>query len=252
MKEKLFFKDSKGNKVSAILSEPADDKKTIIILCHGFTSNKNRTTYLRLEENLNKYNIDTLRFDFYGHGESDGKFEDITTSKAADDVLSAIKFVKEKGYEKIGLFGASFGGMASLVAASLSKEIYILALKCPVSDILAKIIADISKSSLEEWKNRGYIYYTNPIGKKFKLNYSFYEDAKNINGKEIAEKIKIPTLIVHGDADITVPVAQSIKTSKLIEDCKLEIIKGADHPFSKKKDFNKMLKLIIDFIVKNS
>ena len=251
MEEKFFFKDSKGNKVSAVLSDPINDKKTIIILCHGFSSNKNRTTYLRLEENLNKYNIATIRFDFYGHGESDGKFEDITTSKAADDILSAIKYVKEKGYKRIGLFGASFGGMASLVAASLSKELYILALKCPVSDILAKTIADISKSSLEEWKKKGYIYYINSVGEKFKLNYIFYEDAKNINGKEIAEKIKIPTLIVHGDSDITVPVAQSIKTSKLIEDCKLEIIKGADHLFSKKKDFDKMLKLIIDFIVEN-
>jgi len=83
------------------------------------------------------------------------------------------------------------------------------------------------------------------------LNYSFFEDAKNNNGYEAAKKIKIPTLIVHGDKDESVPVEQSIKTAKLIENCKLEIIKGSDHYYSKPEDFDKMIKLVVDFIVEN-
>jgi len=77
MKEKLFFKNSKGNKLCGILSSVNKDR--IIILCHGFSSNKDTQTFPILEKIFNK-NISTFRFDFYGHGESEGKFEDITVS----------------------------------------------------------------------------------------------------------------------------------------------------------------------------
>ncbi len=253
MKKKLFFEDSKGNRLAAVLSDSEENKeKPIIILCHGFSSSKDSKTYLSFEKLLNKNKISTFRFDFYGHGESDGKFENITLSKAVDNILSAIKFLKNKGYNKVGLIGSSFGGMASIISASKSKEIYILGLKSPVSDYLGKIIAQVSRYPLDEWKKQGYIYYKNIHEKKFKLNYSFFEDAKNIQGYEAIKKIDIPTIIVHGDNDKSVPLEQSIKTSKIIENCRLEIIKGNDHYYSKKGDFETMLNLITDFIVKHS
>ncbi|MCK4786450.1 MAG: hypothetical protein KAV87_22015, partial [Desulfobacteraceae bacterium] len=82
MKEKIFFKDSKGNKLCGILSNPTSQKeKPIIILCHGFSTSKEGRTYVRLEEILNSSGISTFRFDFFGHGESEGIFEEITTSE---------------------------------------------------------------------------------------------------------------------------------------------------------------------------
>ena len=89
MKEKIFFEDSKGNKVCGIISNPSGNKtKPIIILCHGFSSSKDSRTYLTLQKSLNQKNISIFRIDFYGHGESDGKFEDVTTSLAVDDLIT--------------------------------------------------------------------------------------------------------------------------------------------------------------------
>ncbi|MBI2129769.1 alpha/beta fold hydrolase [Candidatus Woesearchaeota archaeon] len=253
MQEKLFFENSKGNKLCGILSNPTASKdRPIIILCHGFSSSKDSKTFVELEKILNEKGISTFRFDFYGHGESEGKFEDVTISEAVDDVLNAIKFLKQKGYKKIGLMGSSFGGMASLLAASKTNDLYVLALKSPVSDYLREIIAQISKYPLNVWKKQGFIYYTNSKGNKFRLNYSFFEDAKTVSGYEAAKKIKIPTLIVHGDKDESVPIEQSIKTAKLIKNCKLEIIKGADHRYTNPEHFEKMLSLVSGFIIENS
>ena len=67
-----------------------------------------------------------------------------------------------------------------------------------------------------------------------------------------AENIEIPTLVVHGDLDEAVPVEQSIKISKILQNSKLAIIKGADHRYSDPGLFNKMIKVISDFIIKNS
>jgi len=220
MQNKLFFKNSKGNKLCGILSNPTSSKeKPIIILCHGFSSSKDSQTYIRLEKRLNDKGISTFRFDFFGHGESEGKFEDITISEAVDDVLNAIKFIRDLDYKRSGLFGSSFGGMAAIIAASKTRDLFVLALKSPVSDYHGKIITN----EMDSKKNIGY---------------------------KAAKKIKIPTLIVHGDKDKTVPIEQSKKTASLIKNCKLEIIKGADHRYTNPKDFEKMIDLVTKFILR--
>lgn len=252
MKQKLTFQNSKGDNIIGILSNPSGDLDIpIIILCHGFTSEKNSPTYINLEESLNKANMATFRFDFYGHGESDGKFEDITISEAVDDALNAVKFIKNKGYKKIGLFGSSFGGITALIVASQTPELLVLALKAPVSDFHDIEIKKRGEEGIREWNERGYAYRIKSDGTKLRLNYSFFKDTKNNIAYPIASKIKIPTIIVHGDQDKNVPIQQSKKTSQIIKNCKLEIIQGADHRFTNKKDFDKCTKLISEFIIKH-
>ena len=254
MVEKIFFKDSKGNRIVGSLSNPSKNTENpIIIICHGFNSKKETIKCVEIEKELIKKNISTLRFDFFGHGESDGKFEDLTISKAVDDVLKAIEFLKEKGYKKIGLVGDSFGGISSINAAAKTNDLYVLGLISPVSNYVDKILAQPEWYDHDTWKKQGYTYYKNEIyGNTIRLNYGFFEDAKNNNGYEAAKKIKIPTLIVHGDEDKSVPVEQSKKTASLIENCRLEIIKGCDHYYTKPEDPDKLTTLITNFIVENS
>ncbi len=221
-------------------------------MCHGFSTSKDSRTYVRLEEILNDKEISTFRFDFYAHGESEGKFEEITTSEAVDDVQNAIEFLKKSGYEKIGLMGSSFGGLASILIASRSDDLFLLALKSPVSDYISMAHTRRSEEEINDWKNKGYIELNSNIEERRRLNYSFYEDADQMDAYEAARKIKIPALIVHGDEDETVPVEQSIKTARLIENCRLEIIKGCDHIYSKPEHFEKLLILVSGFIVENS
>ncbi len=237
----------------AILSNPMSDKeKPIIILCHGFTTGKDGNTYTRLEKILNENGISSFRFDFFGHGESEGKFEEVTTSEAVNDILNAIQFLKDSGYGKMGLVGSSFGGLASIIAASNRTDLYVLALKSPVSDYSDMSIAQQDKQQRDIWKEKGFIYFTNGNERERRLNYSFCEDAEKIKGYESAKKIKLSALIVHGDKDETVPVEQSKKTASLIENCRLEIIEGADHRYSNPEHYEKMLDLISQFIINNS
>lgn len=57
-----------------------------------------------------------------------------------DDILQAVEFIKQSGHQKIGLVGSSFGGMASIMAASKTPDLSVLALKSPVSDYLGKLM----------------------------------------------------------------------------------------------------------------
>src|SRR3989338_7186738 len=130
MQEKSYFSNSKGNKICGILSNPTSELSTpVIILCHGFTTSKNNFTNTKLEKMFNEQKISTFRFDFFGHGESEGNFEDITISEAVDDISNAIRLLKNLGYSKIGIVGSSFGGMAALLVASKIDDLFVLALK---------------------------------------------------------------------------------------------------------------------------
>ncbi len=250
MKDKFFFSNANGFKLCGVLSNPTGKTTTpVITLCHGLSTSKEGRTYLRLESLLNGKKIATFRFDFYGHGESEGKFEDITLSEAVHDVHKAIRFLKDSGYSKIGLMGSSFGGFASLIATPRLPELVLLALKSPVSDYLGLLIARGQDIDIPLWKQKGFISMPGSDGQKLKLNYSFYTDAQMIKSYAAIKKIKIPTIIVHGDKDETVPLEQSIRCASLLENGRLEVIEGADHTYTQPRHFEKMLSLIADFII---
>ena len=66
-----------------------------------------------------------------------------------------------------------------------------------------------------------------------------------------APNIKVPTLIIHGDVDESVPVEQSKNISKLIPKCKLILILGANHRYTEGDHAEQMLKAMQDFIMEN-
>ena len=72
-----------------------------------------------------------------------------------------------------------------------------------------------------------------------------------MRGYDAATEILFPTLIVHGEADETVPVAQSQKLVSLLRQGRLIVIPGADHRYSRSRDFEKMVGLISGFLSHN-
>jgi len=163
--------------------------------------------------------------------------------------LAAAEFAHSLGYQKICLYGSSFGGMACLLAASNIKDLKAMALKSPVSDYPGSLFSRMNKSELDAWRSKGYYKYLDGNGCEKRIDFSFYQDAVTINIDQILPQIKIPVLIVHGNQDEIVPVEQSIKTASLLPDSRLEVIKGADHTYSQSQHFNHMIEIISRFII---
>src|SRR5438094_1947784 len=114
----LPFTDSSGHQISGILAKPAGGTDRLAVLCHGFLSNKNSATNRALTAILLPQGIATLRFDFFGHGDSEGPFEKLTVGIAVQQTLAALGLAGSRGYRKIGLVGSSFGGLVALLAAA--------------------------------------------------------------------------------------------------------------------------------------
>ncbi|HKW86726.1 MAG TPA: alpha/beta hydrolase [Nitrospiraceae bacterium] len=114
----LTFKDLEGHRISGILASPPDPTDGVVVLCHGFLSNKNSTTNKTMTALLLERRIAVFRFDFFGQGESEGPFEQITMSLAVKQALAALDLVAFKGYRRVGLIGSSFGGLVALLTAA--------------------------------------------------------------------------------------------------------------------------------------
>jgi len=213
MEEKVFLKDSEGNKIVAILNKKNSEK--IVILVHGYRTSKDRGTIVLLRNYLKDKDFSYIVVDLYGHGESDGVLNKCTVETAVNSIRTILNYVINLGYSKIGLVGSSYGGNASLYIASESDKITCLVLKSPVSFYPEKFLQELKEEKAGHTEE-------------------FYTYAKKHPMQNLFSKISCPTLIFHGNKDTDVPYEQSVKASSLIPNCKLETLDGEEHIYSDK------------------
>ena len=222
---KVFFQNNQGQKLAGWLHAP-DGKGPfpVVIRTHGYRSSKEGRTSVLLAENFK--DLAYLRFDMHGHGESEGKPEEINAIQCADDMVSAVNYLSSLSIvdaSRIAVTGSSLGGLATTLAAAWDKRIAAAVPVCPVSDFHPFRKSDIRYKQLVE-----------------KLG------AENVY-KE-AEKIMCPMFIIHGDSDTVVQITQSIELIRHLRDAVLHIIPGADHIFSNEEHFQQMIRHTADFI----
>lgn len=196
------------------------------------------------------HDIATFRFDFFGQAESEGPFDQITITLAVEQVIAAIDLMQQKGFRHIGLMGSSFGGLVSILAASQRADLTCLALKCPVVDFAEELRLEFGEEGMAQWKTTDTIPNIMGGPDRMKLQYAFYEDCLRQIAYDPARSITAPTVIVQGDKDEHVPLHQSQRLYEALRVKKhLELVPGADHQFTKSEDFNRMTKMIADWLI---
>ena len=84
--KKIYFLNKNKEKLLGILHLPDKKTKKLVIVCHGFASNKNSLWIPKLCNTLAKKGYTALRFDFSGNGQSEGKFENSNCEKEKQDL----------------------------------------------------------------------------------------------------------------------------------------------------------------------
>jgi Dipeptidyl aminopeptidases/acylaminoacyl-peptidases len=251
MEESLTFHDERGHRISAVLSRPHQPTTAISVLCHGFLSSKNSTTNKTLTRMLNEKAIATFRFDFFGQGESEGQFEDITPSLAVGQTHAAVTWVQAQGFVKVGLVGSSFGGLVSILTAAQRRDIACLALKCPVVDFAEELRLEFGPDELARWQVTDTIPSLMGGPERIRLKYGLYEDSLQQIAYGPAAQIVAPTLIVQGACDELVPLHQSRRLLDALRGPKrLDLLPHADHQFTRGEDFRTMTTAMTDWLVR--
>lgn len=263
VEQPLVFHDQFGHQIAGLLATPDRPTDRLAVLCHGFLSHKNSTTNKTLTGLLIDRDIATLRFDFFGHGDSQGPFEDITTTIGIAQATAALEEAVSRGFRQVSLVGSSFGGLVSILTAARwpdyraagresakdAPPLACLALKCPVVDFGEELRLEFGSDGMSQWKNTDTI--PNILGGtgRIRLRYAFYEDCLELVAYEPARRIDAPTLIVQGDADELVPLHQSRRLMEELAGVKrLDLLPGADHQFTKGEDFRTMTSLLVNWV----
>lgn len=236
MSKTVTFKNQNNQKLVGILHMPRRGKGPYpaVVVGHGLSSSKDSTYRKDLCDRLARNEIVALRFDLAGHGDSQGKFRDVTVSQGIEDIKSAINFVKsleEVDPSRIGIWGCSLSGNQAAYVAASDKKIKAIALFAPAIDFAEIAKLRWPQEIFNKWKKTGALNYK----PGHTLNYSFHLDSVKRKAYKAADKIKAATLVIHGSKDDVVPVNQSKEFYKLLT-CtkKLEIILNGDHRISRK------------------
>lgn len=200
--EKVKFKNSRGENIVGVLHKPVSYSDKIVIICHGFTSNKDRERHVNLANTLSNNKINALRFDFGASGESDNR--EITIGAQIEDLRAAIKFVRSSGYKKIGLLGESLGGLT--VLKSYDETITAIVLWAPVTK--ARWTLEMSEEEKRTLKEKG-CFVKNKDGKDFKIPQKYVDERLSVKREEILNRLDIPVMIAHGKNDQTIPIRDS-------------------------------------------
>ena len=63
------------------------------------------------------------------------------------------------------------------------------------------------------------------------LDSDYIRVAQTIHVDDFIERFAGPVLLIHGDADDTVPIQESIRAARMYPKCRLEILPGETHHF---------------------
>lgn len=182
-----------------------------------------------------------LRFDYTGHGESDGRFEDGTISRWLADSQAAIA-TRAPGPKL--LVGSSMGGwIALLIAMRIPDAISGMVLIAPGTDFTEELVAprltEAQKTALE----RDGVVRTGTSGHPAETyTRALLEDGRGhrLLGGPIA--LPFPVRILHGMADDVAPTAHVLQLAERIEAPSLTVtlVKGGDHRLSEPDDIDRL------------
>lgn len=173
-------------------------------------------------------------------------------SEINDQIQRAVRFIRTNAStygvdpNRIGISGASAGGHLSLLAAGLGKPGNPEA-SDPVdraSSEIQAVVALFPPTDFQNWGKQDYIPINAPALAVFRPAFGLKPNATQEDIKSLAEKISPithvgskfpPTLLIHGDKDMLVPLQQS---QTFVESLKkanaphqLIVVPGAGHDF---------------------
>lgn len=255
------FWEDKSYKL-AFLERPAvkenTEKTPLIIWFTGFRSTMRGIKAERIDQWAAKHGLGCIRFDYSGHGESDGEFEECTLSRWLADAMHIIEFFNQK---HILLAGSSMGGWLALLCALRLKKnrpdirISGLLLLAPAINLTEELIwnqlPDIYQTQLmEEGKIMlPYPDADNPVP----ITRALIEDGRQYLLYREFTELGIPVHILQGKQDKTVPwkTAQTLFENLPQDPVSLTFIHDAAHGLERAGDLE-MIERILEGMLQKS
>jgi pimeloyl-ACP methyl ester carboxylesterase len=188
-----------------------------------------------------------VRFDYLGHGESGGRFEDGTIGRWRSDALAVIDQLTEG---PIVLAGSSMGGwMALLAALARPDRVKGLVLLAPAPDFTERLMwARFDDAAKAQIMNQGFWTSASPYDPAgYPITRTLIEEGRNWNVMDKPIPLQIPVRVLHGGQDEDVPWTHSFELANLLAtpDVNWTLVKDGDHRLSRPQDITRMIATVL-------
>lgn len=233
---------------------PARDGLPGVVWLTGFASDMESTKASALDAHCAERGQALLRFDYSGHGASDGRLEDGTVSQWLDDAMAAIR-AESSG--RLVLAGSSMGGyMALLVARALAQagqatRLAGMVLVAPAVDFTEALMwARASEAERRELMENGLWERPSEYSQSgYRIGRALIEDGRRhlLFGTTI--RSHCPTRILQGMRDPDVPYGHALALVEHMagDPVTLTLIKDGDHRLSRPQDLTLILEAVDGF-----
>jgi pimeloyl-ACP methyl ester carboxylesterase len=206
---------------------------------NGFKSDMAGTKATRLRDLAWRDGRPFIRFDYSGHGLSEGRFEDGTISRWLGEAHRALQLADD--WPMI-LIGSSMGAyLATLLARRKIGSIKGLVLVAPAAD-MTHALMEPQIASDEEARaaiaRDGVWLRPSRYGEPYPITRKLIEDGRKHLILREGVDVDCPVRILHGDEDADVPWEHGLAIYRAIRssDIQFTLIKGGDHRLSRDSD----------------
>lgn len=205
-----------------------------VVFLGGFMSDMTGTKAVFLQDWAERNGRAFLRFDYSGHGQSSGTFEEGCIGDWFEDALAVIE-ARTEGPQV--LVGSSMGGWIALqIARTLPDRVKGLVGIAPAPDFTEDSMwAGFSEAERTRLMTEGRIVIPSdysPDG--YPITRRLIEEGRQRLVLRAPLPLPFPVRILQGTADTDVPPAVALRLMEHAEcdDLRLTLVKGADHRFS--------------------
>ncbi len=216
-----------------------------MVFLGGFRSDMTGTKAQFLEDWARSEGRAFLRFDYSGHGQSSGVFEDGAISDWAEDTLAALDELTQGPQV---LVGSSMGGWISLLVARLREgRIAGLVGIAAAPDFTEDgMWADFPQAARETLMEFGQLSLPSEYGDPLIITRRLIEDGRSNLVLRDTLNLSFPTRFLQGtaDEDVSTEVALGLLEHAEGPDISLTLVKGADHRFSTPECLNMIISAV--------
>lgn len=203
----------------------------LVVLMHGLMMRKEFVLIKKLADRLEMIGIASIRFDFNGHGNSEGEFQDMTVPLEIDDALSVYEYAASLPFvSSISLMGHSQGGVvASMLAGELGEDrVKSIALFAPAAVFKDQTIEGFALGV--PFNPKDIPEYVVAYGRK--LGRMYLKTAQELPIFETAVRYQGEVCIIQGKRDDLVPYHYAEMYSELYKNCELHLLDNEVHLFN--------------------
>jgi pimeloyl-ACP methyl ester carboxylesterase len=221
-----------------------------VVFLGGFRSDMTGTKAMALEAWAQRSGHAFVRFDYLGHGQSSGRFEDGTIGRWLDDSLAVLDQLTAG---RLVLVGSSMGGWLSLLAARARPErLAGLVLIAAAPDFTERMLFErLTPEERGRLQRDGRLerpsqYSPEPSVFTWKL----IEEGRNHLLLDKPLSLPCPVRLLHGQSDPDVPWEHSLQIAAHVEAPEVitTLVKGGDHRLSTTADIARLVATVEELV----